>query len=92
MAYRQIASSLPVPIHTVRSESVWLDYAREGWLVTEKRNTPFKRLTAVWFYWLNVENWNREPGVSWYAIGNLTYHTGTMTKEQFTKQFGKGEG
>jgi len=71
---------------------VWIDYTREGWVVAKKRNTPMKRLAAVWFFWMNVENWNREPGPSWYAIGNPSYCEATMTREQFVARFGRGEG
>lgn len=96
-AYRRIAHSLPSHIRTIRSESVWIDYAREAWVIEEKQNTPIQRLTAVWFYWMNVENWNRDPGSSWYAIGNTTYRVATMTREQYVVQFligvrGEGDG
>ncbi len=66
---------------------MWIDYTREGWAIEEKRNTPIKRITAVWFYWANMENWDREPGTSWYTIGTSTYRTATMTREQFIERF-----
>jgi hypothetical protein len=90
-AYELIAQSLPNHIQSVHSASVWIDFDREGWTVVEKGNTPIKRLTAVWFYWANIENWNREPGTSWYVIGNPMYRAASMTREEFVARFGRGE-
>lgn len=89
-AYALIAESLPQHVHMVKSESVWIDYEREGWKIEEKPNTPIKRLTSIWFYWANFENWNREPGSSWHAIGNPTYRVATMSRKEFAARFGKG--
>lgn len=90
-AYALIARSLPPQIHTVQSASVWLDYDREHWQITDEQNSPLKRLTAVWFYWTNMENWRREPGPSWYAIGYPTYRVASMTRNEFIARFGKEE-
>lgn len=92
VAYAKIAAVLPRRIEVIKSESMWLDYAREGWTVTRDKNTRRHRLAAVYFYWMNVRNWAREPGVSWWAIGDATFQTATMTCEGFRQRFGQKGG
>jgi hypothetical protein len=88
-AYALIASSIPSHIDTICSESVWLDYGKEGWLIEYKKNTPVKRLISVYFFWLNLINWRKDPGKSWYSIGSSTYQLASMPKSDFLLRFGQ---
>lgn len=89
-AYALIARSMPDHIQKLRSESVWIQYEQEGWHIEERHNTPMKRLISAWHYWMNMDNWNREPGKSWYAIGDDTYRTAAMTRKDFQACFMNG--
>lgn len=93
-AYAKIAATLSKHKHieTIKTESVWLNYAREGWTVTTRKNTRWHRLVSVYFYWMNVNNWGScERSKSWWAIGNQTLQVATMTREAFIERFRRKE-
>ena len=83
-AYDKLAWLLPPDAKGVISRSVWLRYpAEEGWETREVPLRWWQRLVLVSWYLMNTENWGREPGKSWWAIGRDTITEARMTRERF---------
>ena len=91
LAYDRLADMLSPDAPGVLSRSLWLRYDEPGWSVKTKANTPWFRLLQVALYWANTANWSREPGTSWWSIGNKTFVEARMSRADFI-QWRRGGG